>query len=255
MSPEKGYPRVSAPEFYVRFFLMIVWMGLSFFGGFVYALFRWGNDKVNRQVASTYGKGILKLCKMKLEVENLEQLEAHQPCIYVINHQGAMDIATCGAIYPHRCVVIGKKEIVWVPFMGIFFLAAGNIPINRQKHKSAVQSLGAAVKAVRERGLSVWIFPEGTRNRTSDPMLPFKKGAFHLAIEAQAPLVPIVFGPIDPHFNAKERRLSGGILRAKVLPPIETRGLSTQDVDALIARTRGQMLETFAELKLSGPSR
>src|SRR6185437_9234683 len=139
----------------------------------------------------------------------------HQPCIYVANHQGSLDIATFGSFYPRKTVVIAKKEILYLPVLNLYFKAAGNLLIDRGNRSRAVASLAKAVRAIREKGASVWIFPEGTRNRTADPILPLKKGAFHMAIEAQVPVVPVICAPIRGILDWKAVR-SGGVLRVRV---------------------------------------
>lgn len=94
-------------------------------------------------------------------------------------------------------------------------------------------------------------FPEGTRNHSGDPLLPFKKGAFYMAIAAKVPIVPIVCAPLHRVFSWKERRL-GGDLHIRILPPIQTAHLSGDksagDVEKLLQETREKMLEAFRGL-------
>src|SRR4051812_25817790 len=103
--------------------------------------------------------------------------------------------------------------------------------------------------------MSLWLFPEGTRARlaTAD-LLPFKKGAFHLAIQAQVPIVPIVVANYANIYNSKKHIFSVGHMRVRVLPPIETKGRtdSHEDVEALLNATRDAMLEALKEI--SSPS-
>lgn len=97
------------------------------------------------------------------------------------------------------------------------------------------------------RQLSLWIFPEGTRSNLPVPdMLPFKKGAFHLAVQSQIPIVPVVVENYHRLFDGKTR-FEGGTIRIKVLPPVSTEGLGKDDVSALSDRVRAQMLETLKE--------
>ena len=77
-----------------------------------------------------------------------------------------LDMATFGTVYPQRTIVIGKKEVKWIPFFGIFYVAAGNIMIDRNKTAKAVAGLKETVDIIRNKKVSIWIFPEGTRNRT-----------------------------------------------------------------------------------------
>ena len=134
---------------------------------------------------------------------------------------------------------------MWIPFFGIFFKAANNIMINRQDRNQSVSELKRAVMLAKEEGLKIWIFPEGTRNRTGKGMLPFKKGAFYMAIQAGIPLVPIVSAPISRLVDKKRKKFMGGNAPIKILPPVSTQGLQESDVEDLMQRVRNQMLEVF----------
>jgi lysophosphatidate acyltransferase len=87
----------------------------------------------------------------------------------------------------------GKKELQWVPFFGLFMMAGGNIFLDRRNPQIAVQSLREAGETMKRRKTSVWIFAEGTRTLQQEPtMKPFKKGAFHVAVQSGLPIVPVV---------------------------------------------------------------
>ena len=236
---------------YLRVFLVLVWLMISFGMGFIASLFRWGDINLNQFTAGTFGRGGLKICGITLDKQGFSEIEKHQPCIYVANHQSALDILTFGTIYPRNSVVIAKKEIAWIPILNLYYVAAGNILIDRQKRNSAFASINQAAKKVREKGASVWLFAEGTRNRKRDKevMLPMKKGAFYLAIETQCPIVPIVSGPIDHVINVKKHMLKPGVVKLRALPPIETKGMTSADVDALAEKTRNVMVEAILGLQ------
>jgi lysophosphatidate acyltransferase len=96
-------------------------------------------------------------------------------------------------IFPDRASMVAKKELQWVPFLGQFLTASGAIFLDRSDNVNAVKSLAAAGSAMKTRRISVWLFPEGTRTlRPENKLLPFKKGAFHLAVQAGVPVVPVV---------------------------------------------------------------
>lgn len=91
--------------------------------------------------------------------------------------------------------MIGKKELKWIPFFGYFFWGAGNMMIDRQKRSKAFAGLAQAAQEIKRRAVSIWVFPAGTRHPSGTGMLPFKRGAFYLAVEAQIPIVPVVVLP------------------------------------------------------------
>ena len=88
---------------------------------------------------------------------------------------------------------MAKKELQWTPLLGQFMTLGGAVFVDRGNNARAVRSLTAAGEIMKERNSSLWLFPEGTRSMRPYPdMLPFKKGAFHTAIQAQVPIVPVV---------------------------------------------------------------
>ena len=137
---------------------------------------------------ATIGWGILKIAGWKAQViSGAEYLKSPQPCVYVANHQSAIDVALFGPICPDRVVIIGKKEIRWIPFFGLLFELAGNLMIDRKNRTQALAGLDVITHAIQSRGQCVFVFPEGTRNHNPEKkeMLPFKTGAFAAAIGAQ----------------------------------------------------------------------
>lgn len=237
--------------FYFKLFLLIIWSIFASALGLFYSIVRWGNLNIDRDYGRFFSWGALKILGVRIECEGTEYLEASQPCIYIVNHQSGLDMATLGPIYPQRTIVIGKKELLWIPFFGIFYLAAGNIIIDRKRTVKAVAGLSQAVETIRKKKVSIWIFPEGTRNRTGEGLLPFKRGAFHMAVQAGVPLVPIISGPLAGIASWKNRKLCGGLVKVRVLPPISTQGLNEKDVDRLTRETREKMLEAFHSLSIN----
>ena len=92
--------------------------------------------------------------------------------------------------------------------------------------------LDQAVRALRERNVNIWIFPEGTRSH-GQSMGTFKKGGFHMAVAAQAPLVCVVLDPITEVLDTARHRAPGGRIRVRILPPVSTVGLTVSQVDDL----------------------
>lgn len=238
--------------FYVRLLLISLWLIVCCTLGILNAVVQWGNLDLDRRYARLFAWGATRIASIQVIWEGLEHLGTHQPCVYVSNHQSAMDMATYGSLYPSRTVVIGKREVLYIPFFGLFFVAAGNIVINRQKHLSAMVSLAGAIEKIRSRQASIWIFPEGTRNRTDELLLPFKKGAFYMALHAAVPIVPLVCTPIGKVFDWKKKRMPGGTLRIRVLPPIEIQGYEERDVERLTKEVREKILVTLRELAAQG---
>ncbi|MBY0470960.1 1-acyl-sn-glycerol-3-phosphate acyltransferase [bacterium] len=235
--------------FYVRAFLFLAWLVLGSILGLLLVPFRWKDPTLNGTFGKIISWGCAHAVGMKSECEGVEKILANQPCVYVANHQSGLDIATLGRFFPERTVIIGKKEILYIPVFGWLFAAGGNVLLDRQNHRKAVGGLSKAVAAVKEKGFSVWVFPEGTRNLTGRGMLPFKKGAFHLAVQAGVPILPLVSEPLATFYDSKNQRFHGGTVRIKVLDPISTKGLTTDDVPQLTERVHALMLAALKTLE------
>jgi len=233
---------------YLQIFLMVIWLVFCCLLGIFRSLFRWGDLNLNRDFGRMFAHGCLKITRVKVNVLGLENLEAEQPCIYVANHQSAYDLVSFGSAYPRRTIIIGKKELKWMPFFGVLYMAGGNILIDRQKQHKAFESLFQALEAIRERKASIWIFPEGTRNRTGYGLLPFKKGAFYLAIEAGVPIVPLLSSSLKPVISWKEKRIDPGTVEVRILPPISTAGMTTANTEQLMELVHQRMSEALRGL-------
>lgn len=234
--------------FYVKIVLIFLWLAISSVLCNIYAVLRWGNLDIDRHFGRLFSWGALKIIRLQLDIEGREYLETHQPCIYVANHQSALDLATLGAVYPRRTILIGKKELLWIPFFGVFYVAAGNILIDRQRTVKAVAGLSEAVEAIRKKSASIWIFPEGTRNKSGQGLLPFKRGAFHMALQAGVPVVPIVCSSMAELANWNKKRLGGGKMKIRILPPIDTAPYEEKEVEKLTREVKDRMLEALRGL-------
>ena len=219
----------------------LTFVGLSI-GGLLYVALRAGRGSAPVHLSRIFHWMIRSLLGWRITVEDRERVTESAPAILMASHRSNLDIVVYGGLYPKRTVVIGKKEVAKIPVFGWFFRATGNILLDRKDLQSAIASIGAAAKRVREKRISVWVFPEGHRNG-SPTLLPFKKGSFHLAIAAQVPIVPIVCGPLDDVLDGHRLLVVPGTIRIRVLPPVPTEGLGEEDLEALIATVRGRMQE------------
>ena len=121
--------------------------------------------------------------------------------------------------------------------------------IERSSRTQAFAAFDKAATQMQSERQSVYIFPEGTRSYYDHPdLLQFKKGAFHLAIQAQVPVVPIVVGNYSNILNMKRKIFRAGKIPARVLEPISTKGKQKEDVDALLQEVREKMMNELKAL-------
>ena len=234
-------------HFYVGFVFGGLWFLLCSAAGIVWLLISPGN----RQTLYVYGKvfcrGLTRVMGWTIEVENRDRMEAFRPSVVVANHQSFLDVVTFGSVFPRRTVSAGKREIGKIPIFGWFYRLSGNLIIDRDDARSALHSLEAAAETMRKEKIAVWFMPEGHRN-TAAELLPFKSGAFRLAIAAGAPIIPVVAEPLTAIADTTRRRTRPGRLRVRVLEPFPTEDLTNKDAPHLLAEVRSRMQSALAEL-------
>lgn len=150
-------------------------------------------------------------------VDGVEHLST-RPAVFIGNHQTELDVLLLGAIFPPYCSVTAKKSLKKVPILGWFMALSRTVFIDRANRETAVKAFDSAAEEMRTQRQSVFIFPEGTRSYSSEPkLLPFKKGAFHLAVKAGVDIVPIVAENYSHVLNVKERKFVSGGIKVKGL--------------------------------------
>lgn len=242
-------------KYYVRLTTYLSTLGvLSIWGVLVsVGMTAMGNRfDINYVVARSFYHTCGPLLGIDFDVEGEEYISTPS-AVYIGNHQTMLDILYLGRIFPKQASIMAKKELKWSPLLGQYMSLSGAVFVNRGKSKDALQALAKAGEEMKSMGVSLWVFPEGTRSSTEVPnMLPFKKGAFHLAVQAGVPIVPIV---CENYWRLYHKgTLDEGTLKIKVLPPIPTTGLTAADVTELAERTRETMLATLREISVSVPS-
>ncbi|HEV2734713.1 MAG TPA: lysophospholipid acyltransferase family protein [Longimicrobiaceae bacterium] len=188
---------------------------------------------------------------LRVRITGEAGLHTYRPCIFIANHQSALDLPVLAQAFAPGSVVIGKKELRSIPFFGWLFTTTGNIVIDRKDNRSAVGRLKEVEEAILQRGAAVWIFPEGTRGTEPGRMLPFKKGAFYMAAATGAPLVPVVVSPLAPRMSIPGRRLEPGDVEIRVLDPIPTAGLGEADVLPLMREARRRMAAALSDMAVA----
>ncbi|GAA5894261.1 1-acylglycerol-3-phosphate O-acyltransferase SLC1 [Sporobolomyces salmoneus] len=206
---------------------------------------------INWVVARSFRMSTAPLCGVTFKVEGQQHLDENRPAVLVGNHQTMLDILYLGAVFPKGASIMAKKELQWMPLLGQFMTLSNAVFVNRSKRADAVAIFAKVAQTMKKKSLSLFIFPEGTRSASPVPsLLPFKKGAFHLAVQAQLPIVPIVCENYAGIYSSKEKRFNSGEIVVRVLPPISTVGItsSSEDITKLTEKTRDAMLEAIEDL-------
>ncbi len=189
------------------------------------------------------------LAGVEVRAQGHEHLEATRPAIFVVNHQSNLDPPIVATLVRHDFTGVGKQEVGSDPrSWALRFLDVALI--DRSDSASAQASVNALVQRIHD-GESVVIFPEGTRSPT--PRLgPFKKGAFHLALDAQVPLVPIVVRNTAQLWPRGKSVIRPGIAEVCVLPPVSTTGWTRDRLDQHVAEVRGLFERTLEDWPTAG---
>ena len=186
------------------------------------------------------------LIGLNLVVRDEHHLWENRPAVFVFNHQSKADMVILAKLLRRDIAGVGKKEIKSMPFIGKTLELAGTIFIDRDNSASAIEAMKPLVDVMRNQGKSVVISPEGTRSITPR-LAPFKKGAFHLAIQAGVPIVPIVIhnaGDVAPKGDFVFRSAT---VEVDVLPPVDTRNWSSDTIEEHVAEVRDMFLDALGQ--------
>ena len=171
----------------------------------------------NVYYASRVMGSLSKILGLDIEVRIPDSVKNKGPFVFICNHQNSYDIFTISAAVQPATVSVGKKSLKWIPFFGQMYWLTGNILIDRNNSNKAMNTIALTAKKIKEKKLSVWLFPEGTRSNGKG-LLPFKTGAFRTALQAQVAVVPVCASNL--HQKIKLNRWNNGKMIIEFLDPI-----------------------------------
>jgi 1-acyl-sn-glycerol-3-phosphate acyltransferase len=180
-------------------------------------------------------KLIMATAGAKATLEGAENLP-DGPVVIMANHQSYLDVLALFDQLPYMLRFVAKKELQYVPFFGWAMKALGHILIDRGNSEQARKSLDQGARQIRE-GVTVAIFPEGTRSKDGE-LLPFKKGGFVLAIKSGVPILPVSISGGEKVLPRGALFSTPGTIKVKVHPPIDTRSYTLENKEELIQRVR-----------------
>ena len=218
--------------------------GLLLFVGAPAVVFLW---IINRRLwlyplALWGAKTWLQACGARVNVTGSENLDPDQSYVFASNHRSYLDTAALFRYAGKRIGLVAKKELLKAPVLGQGMGFVNVIAIDRTNPERARQSMEKA-RSVMDAGYSFGVFVEGTRAMPGE-LLPFKKGAFHLALQTNAPIVPVAITNTDWMMGKRTGLAYPGVVEIKLLPPIETQG---RDVKDLLIETREAIAAELGE--------
>jgi 1-acyl-sn-glycerol-3-phosphate acyltransferase len=196
------------------------------------------------RLARWWARGVLASGGVRVRVRSHAQLDARRPYVFMANHLSMVDIWAVLVAVPVPLRFIAKKQLAAIPLFGWAMRAGRFIFIDRQNPISARRSIDKAAERIRS-GVSVVVFPEGTRSRDGR-LGAFKKGGFHLALSSGADIVPVAIRGSREVMPRGSAMLRSGDVSVEIDEPIPTAGLSVEDRDALVDRVRDRIAAMLA---------
>jgi 1-acyl-sn-glycerol-3-phosphate acyltransferase len=201
------------------------------------------DGETQHSVARLWSKAILGTIGAKVTVEGLKKIDTTKAHVYVVNHLSAFDIPVLYVYLPFQFRILAKKELFRYPFMGWHLKRSGQIPVVLENPKASIRSLHLAIAAVK-RNMPLVVFPEGGRSPDGQ-LQPFMGGAFYAAIKAQVDVVPMAMVGTYETLKMNTWHIMPHPIRLLVGEPIPTTGLTSRDLETVVARAREQIANMY----------
>jgi len=233
----------------IRTLLIILWILLvtGFFAILaIFVSFISKSGDLPHIVARIWAKCILVASGIKVTVKGHSNIDSAGSYIYMSNHLSNFDIPVLLAYLPVQFRWLAKAELFKIPLFGYAMQRAGYISIDRSNFRSAVQSLKRAAKNIRD-GVSVLIFPEGTRSQDFN-IQPFKKGGFVLAVDSGVPIIPVIIHGTWPIMPKKRTLVKPGNVVLEIAKPIKSSDYTRKTKEDLMEKVRNVLIESFEKV-------
>jgi 1-acyl-sn-glycerol-3-phosphate acyltransferase len=203
-----------------------------------------GNVRAMYQWAMGISRLGIRAAGIRVRIEGLEHIPQGRSCIFMSNHVSNLDPPILLPAIPGMASVFLKKELMRIPLLGTAMRMGKYVPVSRgNSREEARKSVEAAGDALRS-GMHIFVFPEGTRS-PDGKLLPFKKGAFFLAAETGAPMVPMVIRGTERMMSKGSLKIVPGEAVVQFLPVVEPGDFATRE--ALMAAVRGAIEQALAQ--------
>ena len=204
------------------------------------------NGRLQHRVACAWARLLLWVSRVEVRVTGLERIEAGKSYVFVANHASYMDTPVVMANLPVEFRFLAKQGLFLIPMLGWHLKRAGHLPVVKDDPRASLHSMTEAARIIRERGISVLLFPEG--GRTQDGLVQeFKEGAAFIAIKAGVPVVPVALRGTREVLPFGSGHIRPGGVEVLIADPIETVGLKPKDRPGLTHVLRERVTDLLGE--------
>ena len=221
------------------FKVIIITFFFAFFG-MIGSIFE-RKGKLMSWIAINWSKIILKVGKIKFNINGLKNIDLRKNYFFVPNHESALDIPLVFASIPMHVVSVAKIELSRIPFFGWSMIAGGHFFVDRSNHKKAMRSIEKARISMNKNPRSVFLFPEGTRS-LDGKVGRFKKGGLKLAIDLGVPIVPVGIVGTNQFQSNLKKGLNIGNIELNIGKPIQTKKIKEKELLSFVEELRKKVI-------------
>jgi 1-acyl-sn-glycerol-3-phosphate acyltransferase len=210
--------------------------------------------RVQHQISRIWSRMLLAVSGVKMQIEGLEKIDPHGAYVLVANHRSLMDTPVVLAHIPLQFRFLAKKGLFLIPILGTHLRRAGHLPVVKGDPRASLRSMSDAARIIRERGVSVLLFPEGGRSQ-DDTLLNFREGAAYIAIKAGVPAVPVAMIGTRNVLKMGSMQIMSGVVKLRIGDPVDTSQLTLKDRSALTETLRDKVGELLLNESVSEPQK
>jgi 1-acyl-sn-glycerol-3-phosphate acyltransferase len=213
--------------------------------------------KKQHAISHAWAKMLLSICRVRVRCQGLEKLDPHASYVFVGNHLSLMDTPVVLSHIQHQFLFLVNRKYVQLPFLGTHLRRSGHFPVDPEDMRASLKVMTEAATRIRQRRLSVLLFPEGRRSRAG--LQEFKEGAAYIAIKSGAAVVPFALRGTREILPVGSIHVRGGAVDFIAGDPIPVDGLSLKDRAALTGQMRqcveslGRQLEGYRSERATAP--
>jgi len=185
------------------------------------------SGRLQHQISRVWSRMLLRVSGVKMRIEGLERIDLAGTYVFVANHRSLMDTPVVLAHIPLQFRFLAKKGLFLIPILGTHLRRAGHLPVVRDNPRASLKSMSDAARIIRERGISVLLFPEGGRG--IDELQEFKEGAAYIAIKSGVPAVPVAMLGTREILPMGSMQIMSGEVKLIFGDPIPTANLTLKD--------------------------